>query len=90
MHYQKTGIRIICACFTAKNPFEGKMVHYDPVENIHRNHILDLSIAPFRKIKFRCIELKTIKSLLVKLHWKKEIANSLEERDAGYVGMLGG
>ena len=39
----------------ARNP-EGKMVHYDPVENIHRNHILDLSIAPAR------ISPKTIKT----------------------------
>lgn len=26
----------------------GEMVAYDPVENIHRNHILDISIAPAR------------------------------------------
>ena len=26
----------------------GNMVHYDPVENIHRNHILDISIVPAR------------------------------------------
>ncbi len=26
----------------------GNMVHYDPVENIHRNHILDISMVPAR------------------------------------------
>lgn len=31
----------------ARTP-EGKIVNYDPVENIHRNHILDLSIVPAR------------------------------------------
>ena len=28
--------------------YEGNTVYYDPVENIHRNHILDISIAPAR------------------------------------------
>ena len=27
---------------------KGNTVHYDPVENIHRNHILDISIVPAR------------------------------------------
>ena len=57
----------------ARNP-EGKMVHYDPVENIHRNHILDLSIAPAR-IAENYQKLASETALA--------IANSLE-----YVGML--
>jgi 5-(carboxyamino)imidazole ribonucleotide synthase len=57
----------------ARNP-EGKMVHYDPVENIHRNHILDLSIAPAR-ITENYQKLASETALA--------IANSLE-----YVGML--
>ena len=53
---------------------DGKMVHYDPVENIHRNHILDLSIAPARiPENYQKLACETA----------SEIANALD-----YVGIL--
>ena len=53
---------------------KGNTVHYDPVENIHRNHILDISIVP-AKIPTE-IQKKATETAL-------EIAHTLK-----YVGML--
>ena len=54
--------------------YEGNTVYYDPVENIHRNHILDISIAPARISPE--IQNKAYETTL-------EIAHALK-----YVGML--